>query len=164
VISILSNKLSIHITARRFYKHIRWINRSMHNFATGAILNKMSSILALEAIQATFFYESGLLVNKNTFVLLGNILKTLMFESEPLTLTHLVIGVFTPMTIYKCFCKTIYGISQFMILTIGSGSQEESFMHESTFKEHDIASKSSHEIDMLDFETLSILVISSNKS
>jgi hypothetical protein len=30
-------------------------------------------------------------------------------------------------------------------------------MHESTFQEHGIASKSSQEEDMLDFETLSIL-------
>jgi hypothetical protein len=37
-------------------------------------------------------------------------------------------------------------------------------MHESTFEEHGIASKSSHEVDMLDFETSSILGISSNKS
>jgi hypothetical protein len=88
----------------------------MHNFATGAILNKMSGILALGAIQVTFFHESDLLVNKSTFVLLGNIPKTLMLESEPLTLRHLVIGVFTPMTICKCLCKTIHGISQFMIL------------------------------------------------
>jgi hypothetical protein len=116
MISILFNKLSIHITFRRFYKHIRWINRNMHNFVTGAILNKMSGILALGAIQTTFFRESGLLVNKSTFVLLGNIPKTLMLESEPLTLSHLVICVFTPMTICKCLCKTIHGISQFMIL------------------------------------------------
>jgi hypothetical protein len=88
----------------------------MHNFITGAILNKMSGILALGAIQATFFHESGLLINKSTFVLFGNIPKTLMLESGPLTLSHLVIGFFTPMTICKCFCKTIHGISQFMIL------------------------------------------------
>jgi hypothetical protein len=68
----------------------------MHNFATGAILNKMSGILLLGAIQTTFFHESGLLVNKNTFVLLGNIPKTLMLESEPLTLAHFVIGFFHP--------------------------------------------------------------------
>jgi hypothetical protein len=37
-------------------------------------------------------------------------------------------------------------------------------MHESTFEEHDIASKLSHEIDMLDFEILSILGILSIKS
>jgi hypothetical protein len=74
----------------------------MHNLATGAILNKMSGILALGAIQATFFHESGLFVNKSTFVLLGNIPKTLILESEPLTLPHLVIGVFTPMIICKC--------------------------------------------------------------
>jgi hypothetical protein len=116
MISILFNKLRIHITFRRFYKHIRWINRTMHNFSTGAILNKMSDILALGAIQATFFQESGILVNKTTFVLLGNITKTLMLESEPLTLSHLVIGFFTPMIICKCLCKTIHGISQFMIL------------------------------------------------
>jgi hypothetical protein len=87
----------------------------MHNLATGAILIKMSGILALRTIQATFFHESGLLVNKNTFVLLGNIPKTLMLESEHLTLSHFVIGFFTPMTICKCICKTIHGISQFMI-------------------------------------------------
>jgi hypothetical protein len=88
----------------------------MHNLATGAILIKMSDILAFRAIQVTFFYESGLLVNKNTFVLLGNIPKTLMLESEPLTLSHLVIGVFTHMTICKCLGKTIHDFSQFMIL------------------------------------------------
>jgi hypothetical protein len=88
----------------------------MHTFATGAILNKVSGILAFGAIQVTFFHESGLLVYKSTFVLLGNIPKTLMLESEPLTLSHLVIGVFTPMTICKCLCGTIHGISQFMIL------------------------------------------------
>jgi hypothetical protein len=104
MISILSNKLSIHITLR-----------SMHNFATGAILIKMFGILALGAIQATFSHESDL-INKSTFVLLGNIPKTLMLESEPLTLPHLVIGVFTPMTIYECFAKTIHNVSQFMIL------------------------------------------------
>jgi hypothetical protein len=82
----------------------------MHNLATGAILIKILSILALRAIQATLFHESGLLVNKGTFVILGNITKTLMLDSEPLTLPHLVIGVFTPMTICKCL-----GISQFMI-------------------------------------------------
>jgi hypothetical protein len=68
----------------------------MHNLATGAILIKMSGILALRAIQATFFFESGLFVNKSTFVLLANISKTLMLESEHLTLPHPVIGVFTP--------------------------------------------------------------------
>jgi hypothetical protein len=115
MISILSNKLSIHITLSGFYKHIRWINRSMHNLATGAILIKMSGIFTLRAIQATFFHESGFLVNKSTFVLLGNIPKTLMLESEPLTLPHLVIGLFIPMTICKCLGKTIHGISQFMI-------------------------------------------------
>jgi hypothetical protein len=87
----------------------------MHNLSIGAILIKMSSILALRPIQATFFYESALLVNKITFVLLGNIPKTLILKSEPLTLLHLVIGVFTPMTICKRLGKTIYGISQFMI-------------------------------------------------
>jgi hypothetical protein len=84
--SILSNKFSIHITLRRFHKHIRWINGSMHNLATGAILHRMSGILALRTIQATFFHECGLLVNESTFVLNGNIPKTLMLESEPLTL------------------------------------------------------------------------------
>jgi hypothetical protein len=37
-------------------------------------------------------------------------------------------------------------------------------MHESTFEEYGIVSKSSHEVDMLDFETSSILDISSSKS
>jgi hypothetical protein len=111
MISILSNKFSMHITFRRFYKHIRWINESMHNLATDAILIKMSSILALRAIQATFFHESGLLVNKSTFILLGNIPKTLMLENKPLILTHLVIGVFTLMTICKSLCKIVLGIS-----------------------------------------------------
>jgi hypothetical protein len=115
IISILSNKFSIHITLGRFHKHIRWINRNMHNLVTGAILIKMSDILAFRTIQATFFYESGLLVNKSTLVLLGNKPKTLMLESEPLTLPHLVIGVFTPMIICKCLGKTIHDISQFMI-------------------------------------------------
>jgi hypothetical protein len=87
----------------------------MHNLATGAILIKMSGICAFGTIQAAFFYESGLLINKITFILLGNISKTIMLESEPLTLTHLVIGVFTPMTIFKCLGKTIHDISQFMI-------------------------------------------------
>jgi hypothetical protein len=72
MISIFSNKLSIHITLRRFHKHIRWINGTMHNLATGAILIKMSGILALGVIQPTFFHENGLLINKSTFVLLGN--------------------------------------------------------------------------------------------
>jgi hypothetical protein len=101
MISILSNKLSIHITLSEFYKNIRWINRSMHNLATGAILIKMPDILTLRALQATYFHESGFLVNKSIFVLLGNIPKTLILKSEPLTLPDLVIGVFTPMTICK---------------------------------------------------------------
>jgi hypothetical protein len=117
MIYILFNKPSIHITLSGFHKHIRWINRSMHNLATGAILIKMYSILTLRVIQATFFHESGFLVNKGTFVLLGNIPKTLMLEIEPLTLSHLVIGVFTPMTICMCLGKTIHGISQFMIFS-----------------------------------------------
>jgi hypothetical protein len=115
MISILSNKLSIHITLRRFHKHIRWINRSMHNLATGAILIKMFGVLALRVIQDTFLHESGLLVNKSTPVLFGNISKTLMLESERFTLSHLVISVFTPMTIGKCLGKTIHDISQLMI-------------------------------------------------
>jgi hypothetical protein len=115
MISILSNKLSIHINLRRFHKHIRLINKSMHNLDTGAILIKMSGIFAFRAIQATLFHESGLLINKNTFVLPGNIPKTLMLENELLTLPHLVIGVFTPMTICKCLGKTIHDISQLII-------------------------------------------------
>ena len=83
----------------------------MHNFAIGAIFNKMSGIPALGAIQATFFHESGLLVNKSTFILLRNIPKTLMLESEPLSLPRHVIGVFTPMTICMCLGKIIYCIS-----------------------------------------------------
>jgi hypothetical protein len=71
MISNFIDKFSIHITLTRFHKHIRWIDRGMHNFATGAILIKMSDILALRAIQATFFHESGLVVNESTFVLLG---------------------------------------------------------------------------------------------
>jgi hypothetical protein len=108
---LLTNKFSIHITFRGSHEHIIWINKSMLNLATGAILIKMSGILALRTIQATFFHESGLLVSKSTFVLLGNIPKTLLLESEPLTLSHFVIGVFTPMTIYKCLGKIIHGIS-----------------------------------------------------
>jgi hypothetical protein len=115
MISLLTNKFSIHITFRRFHKHIRWINRSMLNLATDAILIKMSDILTLRAVQTTLFRESGLLVNENTFVLFGNIPKALMLESEPLRLPHLVIGVFIPMRICKCLGKTIHGISQFMI-------------------------------------------------
>jgi hypothetical protein len=128
----------------------------MHNLATDAILIKKSGILSLRTIQATFFHESGFLVNKSTFVLLGNILKTLMLESEPLTCTHFVIGVFTPMTICKCLDKTIHGIFNSLFSTISNGSQEESFVHESTFEEHGITSKLSHEVDILDLETLSI--------
>jgi hypothetical protein len=115
MIFILSNKLSIHITLRRFHKHRRLINRSMHNLAASTILIKMSSILAFRAIQVTFFHESGLLVNKSTFILLWNISKTLMLESEPLTLLHHVIGVFTHMTICKCLGETIHDISELMI-------------------------------------------------
>jgi hypothetical protein len=37
-------------------------------------------------------------------------------------------------------------------------------MQKSTLEEYGIASKSSHDLDMLDFETLSILGISSSKS
>jgi hypothetical protein len=37
-------------------------------------------------------------------------------------------------------------------------------MQESTLEEHGIASNSSHDVDMLDFETISILGISSSKS
>jgi hypothetical protein len=81
----------------------------MHNLATGAILIKMSGILALRTIQATFFHESGLLVNKSTFVLLRNVPKTLKLESEPLTLPHYVIGVFTPMS---CWPKLTDGRRQ----------------------------------------------------
>jgi hypothetical protein len=144
MISIFTDKFSIHITLTRFHKHIRWIDRGMHNLATGVIIIKMSGILALRAIQATFFNESGLFVNESTSILLGNISKTLMLESEPLTLPHLVIGVFTPMTICKCLGMTIHGISQFMIFNNKQWITKKSFMHESTFEEHDIASKSSH--------------------
>jgi hypothetical protein len=66
----------------------------MLNLATGAILIKMSGILTLRAIQATFFHEGDLFVNKSTFVLLGNVPKTLMLESESFdTLT----------SCYRCF-------------------------------------------------------------
>jgi hypothetical protein len=93
MISIFTDKFSIHITLTRFHKHIRWIDRGMHNLATGVIIIKMSGILALRAIQATFFNESGLFVNESTSILLGNISKTLMLESEPLTL----------ISCYRCF-------------------------------------------------------------
>jgi hypothetical protein len=83
----------------------------MLNLATNAIIIKMSGTLALRTIQATFFHESGIFVNQSAFVLLGNVPKTLMLESESLTLPHLVIGVFTPVTICKCLCKAIHGIS-----------------------------------------------------
>jgi hypothetical protein len=111
MISILSNKFSIHIIFRSFYKHIRWIHGNMYNLAINAILIKMSGILAFRAIQAPLFHESGHFVNKSTFVLLRNVPKTLMLESEPLTLPHLVIGIFIPMTVCKCLCKTINDIS-----------------------------------------------------
>jgi hypothetical protein len=51
-----------------------------------------------------------------------------------------------------------------MILNNKHWITKDSFMQESILEGHDIASKSSHEVDMLDFETLSILGISSTKS
>jgi hypothetical protein len=63
----------------------------MHNLVTSAILFKMSGILTLRTIQATFHHESGSFINKSTFLLLGNIPKTLMLESGPLTLSHPVL-------------------------------------------------------------------------
>jgi hypothetical protein len=44
-------------------------------------------------------------------VLLGNVSKTLMLITKPLTFPHFVIGVFTLMTIYEYLHKTINDIS-----------------------------------------------------
>jgi hypothetical protein len=71
MISIFINKLSVNNIFRRFLKYIRWIHVKMHILITGAIFFKMSDILALSTIQATFLHELVFLSTKALLCFLG---------------------------------------------------------------------------------------------